>query len=380
MCIRDRQWVWIDTCCIDRSSSTELSEAINSMFGWYSRAEECYAFLSDVRCSIESEIVPETFSGSSWFLRGWTLQELIAPAHVIFLSQDWDIIGCKHPTTDIYYTNGAHSVTRCRLRKASLPGATSIVAYTVTRLYHDSCDEVSRPKLNNLLATITGVPHDVLADRAAVAHKSVAQKMSWASGRHTTKAEDRAYCLLGLFGINMPLLYGEGARAFTRFQHEIIRASCDETIFAWQRCFLQPFQDTPLLASAPDDFANAGQILRMKAFKRPPYTMTNQGLELKLHAHSKSYCWKGNMDHILVVLNCSDAVHGFGKGEVARYFCYLHLRRQSCDHYGVVFYGDNANPQSQLLERPEWEELTNDTVLYVHTLTSSTSGVACICG
>lgn len=378
------QWVWIDTCCIDKRSSTELSEAVNSMYQWYSCAEECYAYLFDVQQpqpidrSSAADLIPEMFEHSSWFARGWTLQELIAPSHVIFLFANWQVIGCKHPCKDVIFTHGSHSVTRYRLRKGYKPTPASSSAYLANGLYHDLCDATGQPKLNISLAAITGIPEDVLTDKAAIAGKSVAQKMSWASSRQTTKVEDIAYSLLGLFGINMPLLYGEGSRSFRRLQQEIIRVSCDETIFAWQRCFLKPFEDTPLLASHPEEFTNAGHLLRMKAFKRMPYTVTNQGLELRLHAHSKSFSWLGDTDHIIVLLNCSDAAYGFGRGDLARYFSYMHLKRQSCDHYGLVFYGDNANPsQTRLLDRPEWEELSENIVLYVHTSASSATELVC---
>ena len=80
------RWVWIDSCCIDKTSSSELSEAINSMYQWYKAAEMCYAYLADVptKCTLS------TFLKSRWHTRGWTLQELIAPDSVTFLSVDWD--------------------------------------------------------------------------------------------------------------------------------------------------------------------------------------------------------------------------------------------------------------------------------------------------
>lgn len=74
-------WIWIDTCCIDKSSSAELSEAINSMFRWYSDSDICYAYISDV---ITADVESVRFGNSRWFTRGWTLQELIAPKNVVF--------------------------------------------------------------------------------------------------------------------------------------------------------------------------------------------------------------------------------------------------------------------------------------------------------
>jgi Heterokaryon incompatibility protein (HET) len=82
------EYVWIDTCCIDKTSSAELSEAINSMYCWYQEADVCYAYLADV----PSKAI---FAGSRWFTRGWTLQELIAPSTVIFLDEEWKEVGTK---------------------------------------------------------------------------------------------------------------------------------------------------------------------------------------------------------------------------------------------------------------------------------------------
>ncbi|KAI0843848.1 HET-domain-containing protein [Daldinia vernicosa] len=175
------KYVWIDTCCIDKTSSAELSEAINSMFAWYQRAAICYAFLSDV-WRVRKGDEPGTLARSRWFTRGWTLQELLAPSYLIFLDSSWREIG-------------------------------------------------SRSFLSSTIETITGISAYQMAHFRDC---SIATKMSWAAGRQTTRIEDQAYCLLGLFGINMPLLYGEEEKAFIRLQQEILRVSDDETIFAWR--------------------------------------------------------------------------------------------------------------------------------------------------
>ncbi|OTB10597.1 hypothetical protein K445DRAFT_69936 [Daldinia sp. EC12] len=175
------KYVWIDTCCIDKTSSAELSEAINSMFAWYQRAAICYAFLSDVE-EVRKWDELDTFAESRWFTRGWTLQELIAPLSLIFLDSSWREIG-------------------------------------------------SRSYLSSTIERTTGISAFQIAHFRGC---SIATKMSWAAGRKTTRIEDQAYCLLGLFGINMPLLYGEEEKAFIRLQQEILKVSNDETIFAWR--------------------------------------------------------------------------------------------------------------------------------------------------
>ncbi|KAK3994876.1 heterokaryon incompatibility protein-domain-containing protein, partial [Cladorrhinum sp. PSN332] len=186
---------WIDTCCIDKSSSAELSEAINSMFRWYSKAQVCYAYLSDVDGIGEDS--PEkdgsSFRRSRWFTRGWTLQELLAPVEVVFLNRDWEEIGTKSSLASV------------------------IASFT----------RIDAGALKKPLCGSEAVSHHC-------AGYSIAQKMCWAAWRKTTREEDRAYSLMGLFGVNMPLLYGEGGeKAFARLQSQIMEQSSDDSIFAW---------------------------------------------------------------------------------------------------------------------------------------------------
>jgi hypothetical protein len=150
------QYFWVDTCCINKQSSTEFSEAINSMYNWYQSAKLCYVYLNDV----EKTSWRRSISKSRWFKRGWTLQELLAPPRDIICDRLWQRLGGK----------------------SALAGR---------------------------IASITRI-HATALTSGNLAEYSVAQRMSWATRRVTTRAEDSAYCLLGLFGVNMPLLYGEG--------------------------------------------------------------------------------------------------------------------------------------------------------------------------
>ncbi|KAK0738719.1 hypothetical protein B0T18DRAFT_308716, partial [Schizothecium vesticola] len=173
------KYAWIDTVCIDKTSSAELTEAINSMYDWYAKSATCYTYLED----LESENLSD-LTRCRWFTRGWTLQELIAPKKVIFFNKNWDMVGDKNRLS---HNIGGITGIRC--------------------------------------PTLLGNPIQLF---------SIADRMSWASRRETTRPEDLAYCLLGIFGINMPLLYGEGGqRAFIRLQQEILRHSNDQSIFAW---------------------------------------------------------------------------------------------------------------------------------------------------
>ena len=210
-------WVWIDTCCIDKSSSAELSEAINSMYSWYEKAEVCYAYLIDVP-PLDPVLIEKKFRNARWFQRGWCLQELIAPRVVEFYAWDWTEVGTKR-------------------------------------------------SLESLIVKITGIFPIVLRD-ASIGLKgcNVAERMSWAAHRKTTREEDAAYCLLGIFGINMPLLYGEGSRAFVRLQEEILKQIEDYTLFLWRSPGINNFGG--LLASSPDMFP--GKV-KLQGSQKIPY-------------------------------------------------------------------------------------------------------------
>jgi len=231
------KYCWIDTCCIDKTSSAELSEAINSMFSWYRDATVCYAYLEDVRSSSVDTDLPN----ARWFTRGWTLQELLAPRRVEFYGRNWESLGFKD-------TESEH----------------------ITEFTHK-------------LASITEIDELVLWKPDYMRCKSVAARMSWASKRSTRRLEDTAYCLLGIFGVNMPLLYGEGDRAFVRLQEEIIRISADHSIFAWDRD-LGETNTVSCLASSPSWFRRGAYVVPFGRNKSQTktYTITNQGLQIEL--------------------------------------------------------------------------------------------------
>jgi hypothetical protein len=239
-------YVWVDTCCIDKSSSAELSEAINSMFRWYRKARVCYAYLDDVYVDsvYEYNKVPscendkDDLARSRWFTRGWTLQELIAPKRVIFYGKEWKPFGEK-----------------------MLLGS---------RLEH-----------------ITGISASVLSGNIRISDESIAKRMSWMAQRTTTRTEDMAYSLMGIFDVNMPLLYGEGDKAFVRLQEEIMKDSADHSLFAWDERS-SPFPGMPrsIFASHPRQFVASSGIgnrrLDDKDRLEEDFSCTNRGVKIKL--------------------------------------------------------------------------------------------------
>lgn len=322
-------YLWVDTCCIKKSSSAELQEAINSMFKWYERAEVCYAFLDDYPHSDDPRqdptgnditqgltstptsvpavnrnyrIAKSSIGQSRWFTRGWTLQELIAPRTVEFYDKAWSRAGNKNDLT-------------------------------------------------SLIKSITGIDGYVLRG-GHLKDISIGRRMSWAADRKTTRPEDLAYSLLGIFDVHMPLLYGEGSRAFVRLQEEILRQSNDQTIFAW-RAYTTPIsQNNPsmrgLLASSPDEFANfrgtdyydfrgvpnrercpSDNILPITGVEQleKPITITNRGFRITGHIYDKRP--RVPMRSIILSLNCS---FGGDPGRIVG----LHLERTDGNRWARV--------------------------------------------
>lgn len=272
------RWAWIDTCCIDKRSSAELSEAINAMYQWYESAGHVYVHLSDFELSSKelearsqldapdwfSEVWPfvnERFRKSSWFTRGWTLQELMAPCpdNVYFFDRVWNSIGSLNQVID----------------------------------------DVSKT---------TGIPKRYMgfkirstSNYSPIADSCIAQRMSWAAHRHTSREEDMAYCLLGMFDISMPLLYGEGGeKAFFRLQREIMSNTDDESLFAWTSNQTQ----SGLLAASPIYFANSRNVRRCYELTRQPFSLTNRGLRIQIP--QKQAYMTGKHIHTQLYLCCCD--------------------------------------------------------------------------
>ncbi|KAF2790565.1 HET-domain-containing protein [Melanomma pulvis-pyrius CBS 109.77] len=219
------RYFWVDTCCINKSSSTELSEAINSMFRWYQNAQRCYVYLPDVSddgCNGEGDASRRwkpAFKKSRWFTRGWTLQELVSPKQVEFFSREGQRLGDKQ-------------------------------------------------SLEQTLHEITGIPIEALRG-SPLSNFSEDERFSWAATRQTTRKEDMAYCLLGIFDIQMPLLYGEGQqKAMRRLRKEIQGAKVDVSaslaVQSDRRRWDEEVDKIRCWLSAPDPSTNYQKALKQR--------------------------------------------------------------------------------------------------------------------
>lgn len=263
------EYAWVDTCCIDTSSSAELSEAINSMFTFYSQSTVCYVYLSDLGSGGQSYLEPDTASAKRqlasdlprcrWFTRGWTLQELIAPSNVEFYDRCWVMRGTKRD-------------------------------------------------LRDQLASITKIDPLVLLSPSKLPSVPVGRKMSWAANRQTTRVEDVAYCLLGIFDVNMPMIYGEGEKAFLRLQEAIALSVNDLSLFAWTDNVPEDWYHDRwhgVFARSPRQFANCHQLVHLHnpvSYSAHSFAITNRGVEFRT-------CLKmdrANGDY-LMHLNCTVA-------------------------------------------------------------------------
>jgi hypothetical protein len=240
---KDIRWLWIDSCCIDKRDLVETTEAINSMYKWYHNSALCIVYLHDVkkddsgaRGIADAQIFKRLGQDgpSEWWSRGWTLQELLAPLELEFYDKDWAYMG-------------------------------------------------TRTELKSPIRNITGIDERYLTGEVDFRTACIAQKMSWIAGRITTREEDIAYCMVGIFGVALTPIYGEGLRAFTRLQEALLSSNCmDESLFAWKmpapnvgRRYHRTgaswnADEWGLLAPSPEWFAGSGNI---KTFDHCPPRM-----------------------------------------------------------------------------------------------------------
>lgn len=274
------------------------------MFRFYRNAAICYAYLSDVTDLSELE-------KSRWFTRGWTLQELVAPKEVLFYSSTWALLG-------------------------------------------------SKLEISDRISKITNIDTQVLAT-GAFHHVNIAGRMSWAAGRQTTRVEDLAYCLMGIFDINMPLLYGEGEKSFIRLQEEIFRVSEDPSLFAWglpvdirtRRNFsaTQDFGDASnlhgIFANSPAAFALGQQIKLLEVWKEPIEAIaTKGGVEIRVPV------WESSLHLVAAMPFTLEDVHDY-------YLC-IPLKRWGnsrvarCGDLALIPISGHSSEENSVAKTAEW--------------------------
>ncbi|EMR69889.1 putative het domain-containing protein [Eutypa lata UCREL1] len=239
------EYVWIDTCCIDRSKTAPpetVGDEIQLIWQYYTRARVCYVHLADVHDTPKTnpESPGSAFRRSRWFTRGWTVPEMLAPFFVRFYDASWKYVG-------------------------------------------------SKAELSNVVEEVTGIDAPAVRDPNEVGRRSVACRMSWVAARETSREEDLAYCLFGLFDLKTPVEYGEGRRnAFLRLQNEILRRSSirDQSLFAWGYGLplAGPHDDRKvgMLAETPAAFRHCGEVEPVGGSSEPAFEVTATGLQFQL--------------------------------------------------------------------------------------------------
>lgn len=320
------RYSWVDTVAIDKRSSAELSEAINSMYQWYSHADLCIIYLGDLSSSEDydgPEARRNALEKSRWFGRGWTMQELVACRNRKFFANDWSEITSQDLGEDII----------------------------------DIC------------AKVTGICATALRHERKLEKFCIAERMSWASRRVTMRPEDRAYSLIGVFGVSLSVIYGEGLeRAFRRLQDEIMKTSFDQTLFAWR----SHRKSSGLLAKTPADFADTPPLGRWHPAVIMPFSMTNVGMSIRPRLFTRGPTLQD--DTIQVVIQCDVKTEEGWMLLLIRLKritdCRSYLngkyhtawRRVNCDTWDLGPRGELGDPQDLLILEDEHSSLVSTSL------------------
>ncbi|KAI9456316.1 hypothetical protein HD554DRAFT_2030532 [Boletus coccyginus] len=252
-------YAWADTVCIDKSSSTELDESIRSMFAWYRKSHACLIYLS-------RSLSLRDLAGDRWFTRGWTLQELLAPRLLKFYNKNWQPL--THLPND----------KRALGRRPERPPAQKI------------------SQLESAILRATGISMNDIIDFEPGFSDDLAKRMRWIARRNTTRAEDRSYCMMGIFGVSMSVAYGEGPkRAFFRLFETILKVSSSPDLFLWAgKPVRRNIHTSYMIPSSPDCFTQGDLPYPTADFQwegqrnllppREPITLTNVGLSMSILA------------------------------------------------------------------------------------------------
>ena len=257
------EFAWADTVCIDKSSSTELDESIRSMFAWYRNSDVCIAYLAETTDLLDCPSDP-------WFTRGWTLQEILAPHRLKFYNKDW------HPLTNFVNDKIEHFDEE-RLKDAGQISRDSSYSHQFLLLHH-------------AIFMATGLDMATIVQfRPGIRAPSLPERMKWVARRVTTRAEDKAYYMMGVFGVSMSIAYGEGAeRAFFRLFAAVLEVGHSRDWFMWGGKPI-PWEIHPsrMIPSSPECYLSRGDIgkddlMSMNARKGEVVTLTNLGLPMKM--------------------------------------------------------------------------------------------------
>lgn len=335
------KFVWSDTCCIDKDNTAELSEAIHAMYKWYSHSHLCIVHFAG-----SSSL--EDFDQEPWFTRGWTLQELLAPRRIKFFDKGWR---------------------------------------PFTTLDNDKKDEA----LMSTLLRVTRIPRDVIvADNShGIRGHGVWEIMSWAAPRKTSRIEDAAYCLYGLFGVHPSIAYGEGEKAFPNLVEAIAERYHSWDVFAWSG---EASERHPALPSSPVCYARWDKAMVSGEVGMTEFTLMPHGLRLTsvplipmvfasetrnsdgesftvtLSPRSDSATALGVYSDVTV--ECGSRRLQFIRDATDLHACILNYKPSSCNRWGELQIGNTyvcflLYRSLQSAEGPRWLKVSTDNVLRI---------------
>ncbi|KAG6328848.1 hypothetical protein ID866_10241 [Astraeus odoratus] len=283
------------------------------MFKWYRDCHVCIAYLAE--STSVNDLVYDV-----WFTRGWTLQELVAPKTMKFYGKDWVPIS-------------------------------------------NSTNDKQDPTMMNVVSRATGIPLDDLrCFRPGT--RDVHTRMMWASTRTTTRIEDIAYCLIGIFDVSMTVAYGEGKRAFYRLIEAIIHRCGEWQIMAWAG---KPSADSAALPDSPRCFRElvacniSGDGVPFDGTWRGDrhFFMTKKGLQLRVllvSFPSMDAELHEGVDH-------RKSQYGQCTVGVVDYFCYdtsgQGVLRPMQDHLCLLLHSDPFDPFM------DWHKVKTSDLLFV---------------
>ncbi|KAI6149752.1 heterokaryon incompatibility protein-domain-containing protein [Pisolithus tinctorius] len=250
------EFAWADTVCIDKSSSAELDESIRSMSTWYRNAAICIAYVGQTTSLLD-------LAADRWFTRGWTLQELLSPSRLKFYNKDW--LPLTHFRNDKIREEDART----------LSGGTYSLQFRL---------------LSDAILTAAGIkPRHFRDFEPGFVSPSLPERMKWVARRLTTRAEDKSYCMMGIFGVSMLVAYGEGPeRAFFRLFQAILDVACERHWFLWAgKAVPRHIHPSRMIPSGPECYLSSNlkisalEALKMGSFD-VPLSLTNVGLSMRL--------------------------------------------------------------------------------------------------